>query len=433
MSDTTAGLAVRALAVEALAAVLEQSRAVDEFLDGSEAVAALEPRDRAFLLALVQTALRHKGEIDAVLGELLSKPLPRKSGAASYILHSAAAQLLFLDVAPHAVIDLAVRLAKADRNATHFSGLVNAVLRKVATGGKARLPGQGSNIPQWLWSRWAGSYGVDTANAIAQASARAAALDISVKDDAPLWAERLGGIVLPTGTVRIADPKGPVNALPGFEDGAWWVQDAAAAIPARLLGDVRGKTVLDLCAAPGGKTLQLASLGAEVTALDVSAVRLERLKENLQRTGLAAVPVVADMLQFVPDALFDAVLLDAPCSATGTLRRHPDLPYLKSTAQIDALTGLQRKLLARAASFVKPGGTLIFCTCSLEPQEGERQVDAFLKSTSEFSLRPIAAGEAGLERHFISGNGTFRSLPSMSIGGSPGLDGFFAARLTKAF
>jgi 16S rRNA (cytosine967-C5)-methyltransferase len=432
VAEDIPGLAVRALAVEALAAVLDHGRSVDEFLDGSNAVKALAPRDRAFLMALVQTSLRHKAEIDTVLESFLSKQLPRKSGTAAYILASAAAQLLFLDAPPHAAIDLAVRLAKADRNATHFSGLVNAVLRKLSTEGKARLPGRGSNVPEWLWARWSKAYGVELANAIAAACAMEAALDISVKGDAEGWAKRLDGALLPTGSVRLAGHKGMIDGLPGFSEGAWWVQDAAAAIPARLLGEMRGKRVLDLCAAPGGKTLQLAAMGAYVTALDHSAARLERLKENLQRTGLSATLVAADVLDYTPDEAFDAVLLDAPCSATGTLRRHPDLPFLKSTAQIDSLSALQRKLLARAAQVVKPGGHLVYCTCSLEPAEGDAQVATFLKAEPSFNLAAVTPGEAGLEAHFVTRDGYFRSLPSMNIGGLAGLDGFFAARLTKA-
>jgi 16S rRNA (cytosine967-C5)-methyltransferase len=432
VAEETAGLAVRALAVEALAAVLDHGRPVDEFLDGSSGVKSLAPRDRAFLMALVQTSLRHKAEIDTVLENFLSKPLPRKSGTAAHILTSAVAQLLFLDAPPHAAIDLAVRLAKADRNATHFSGLVNAVLRKASVEGRAHLPGPGSNMPEWLWSRWSKAYGVELANAIAAASATEASLDISVKEGPASWAKRLEGVLLPTGSVRLIGHKGMIDGLPGFSEGAWWVQDAAAAVPARLLGDVRGKRVLDLCAAPGGKTLQLAAMGADVTALDHSAPRLERLKENLQRTGLSARLVAADILDYAPGETFDAVLLDAPCSATGTLRRHPDLPFLKSTAQIDSLAALQRKLLARAVQFVRPGGRLIYCTCSLEPAEGETQIAAFLKAHPAFGVTAVSAGEAGLEAHFITREGYFRSLPCMWVGGHPGLDGFFAARLTKA-
>lgn len=428
-----AGLAARRLALAALEHVFERGRPVDEFLDGDEGVAALDPRDRAFLLALVQSVFRHKGEIEESLSAYLSKPLPRKSGAAAFILLSAVAQLRYLEMAPHAVIDMAVRLAKADRNATHFSGLINAVLRKVATSADAVKPGAGVATPEWLWGRWAKDYGPDVANEIATANASEAALDLTVKADPAIWAERLRGTALPTGSVRIAHPKGPVNALPGFAEGAWWVQDAAAAVPARLLGDVSGRTVLDLCAAPGGKTLQLAAAGGRVTAVDQSAPRLKRLHENLRRTGLTAEVVTADVLSFAPDEAFDCVLLDAPCSATGTLRRHPDLLYLKSTAQIGALVQLQRRMLAQAARLVKPGGTLIYCTCSLDSAEGERQIAKFLTDEPQFQVMAIAPGESGLPAHLITPQGFFRSLPHMPLGASVGLDGFFAARLTKTF
>jgi 16S rRNA (cytosine967-C5)-methyltransferase len=421
------------LALAALEHVFERGRPVDEFLDGDEGVAALDPRDRAFLLALVQSVFRHKGEIEENLSAYLSKPLPRKSGAASLILLSSVAQLRYLAMAPHAVIDMAVRLAKADRNATHFSGLINAVLRKVATGPDAVKPGAGVATPEWLWGRWAKDYGPDVANAIATANASEAALDLTVKDDPAAWSAQLGGMVLPTGSVRIDHPKGPVTALPGFAEGAWWVQDAAAAIPARLVGDVTGLRVLDLCAAPGGKTLQLAAAGGRVTAVDQSVARLTRLHENLRRTGLTAAVVTADVLGFAPDELFDCVLLDAPCSATGTLRRHPDLLYLKSTAQIGALVQLQRRMLAQAVRLVKPGGTLVYCTCSLDSAEGEGQIARLLTDEPKVQVKAISPGEAGLPAHLITRQGFFRSLPHLPLGASAGLDGFFAARLTKTF
>ena len=436
MNTLQPGLAVRTLAVEALAAIFERAVSFDDFVDAHDGVKALQPRDRAFLMILVLTALRHKGEIDTVVSGFLAKPLPRKSGTAAWILLTGAAQLLFLDAAPHAVIDLAVRLAKQDHDATHFSGLINAVLRKIAVEGKAKLAGAGGsgfNTPQWLWSRWADAYGIDIAHAIARANALEPPLDISVKDNPDLWAQRLDGEVLPTGTVRIANPKGAVDALPGFDEGSWWVQDAAAAIPAKLFGDAAGKSALDLCAAPGGKTLQLAVAGASVTAVDSSAARLERLRDNLKRTSLEATIITGDMLAIDTTDRFDCVLLDAPCSATGTLRRHPDLPFLKTSAQIDGLATLQRKLLRKAASLVKPGGCLVYCTCSLEPNEGENQITAFPKAHEDFTVKPVVPGEAGIESHFVTAAGYFRSLPFMTVGKSSGLDGFFAARLTRSF
>ncbi len=431
LAEDASGLAVRKLAVEGLAQIFRQGLAFDDFLDDQN---ALTPRDRAFLHALIFTALRHKGEIEAVIAAFMAKPLPRKSGMAQIILLLGAAQLLFLDTPAHAAIDLSVRLAKQDREALHFSGLINAVLRRIAAEGRevlSGLDGPRLNTPDWLWDSWAKAYGPQQAAAIATAHGAEPPLDVTAKSDAAGWAARLGGIALPTGSVRLARHSGAIEDLPGFAEGAWWIQDAAAAMPARLFGDLAGKTALDLCAAPGGKTLQLGAAGARVTAIDQSAQRLTRLRENLLRTGLEAEVIATDVLAFDPPEKFDAVLLDAPCSATGTIRRHPDLPYVKSPGQIGEFAGLQRRLLDRAAQLVKPGGRLVYCTCSLEPGEGEDQIDRFLSANSAFSVVPISPGEAGIEGHFIAGAGMLRTLPFMPIGAATGLDGFFAARLMR--
>ena len=432
----TAGLSVREIAVEILGKILADGLTVDEAAAQFPEAAMLEPRDRGFLKLLVLTALRHKGEIDAVIAVYMSKPLPRKSGSANLILLLGAAQLLFLDVAAHAAIDLAVRLAKTDPNATHFSGLINAVLRKVGESGKDKLSGCDGpriNTPDWLWSRWSKAYGSETAHRIAAAHMVEPPIDLTVKDDAAAWSARFGGTVLPTGSIRLPLSAGAIEQLAGFGEGSWWVQDAAAAIAARLFGPVEGKSVLDLCAAPGGKTLQLCAGKAEVTAVDSSAARLERLRNNLERTGLEAEIVVADVLTFDPAKQFDCVLLDAPCSATGTIRRHPELPYIKTGNETGALISLQARLLAHAARLAKPGGRLIYCTCSLEPAEGEGQIAAFLSKTEDFRMEPVIPGENGIESHMISPKGMLRTLPFMAIGTETGLDGFFAAGLTKSF
>ena len=272
-----------------------------------------------------------------------------------------------------------MRLVQADRRAKHFAGLVNAVLRRVARGGAQHLAGMDTALldtPDWLMARWIKNYGDETARAIALANRQEPALDLTVKSDPAHWASAFGGRVLPTGSVR-AVVHGPVPSLPGYQDGAWWVQDAAAALPARLLGDVAGRTVADLCAAPGGKTAQLAAAGAQVTAVDRAPKRLERLKQNLARLSLAAETVVADVAEW-QGGPFDAVLLDAPCSSTGTIRRHPDIPWLKREADIAALAALQRRLMANAVELTKPGGTLVYCVCSLEPEEGSDLVREFL-------------------------------------------------------
>ncbi|MBI2718644.1 MAG: methyltransferase domain-containing protein [Rhizobiales bacterium] len=431
MTEEAAGLAARKAALDILGRILGDGKSLDEAMSEVHSLDRLEPRDRGFAMILVLTTLRRKGEAEAALAKFLAKPLPRKAGAAPLILLIGATELLFLGQPPHAVIDMAVRLAKADQHALHFSGLINAVLRKLAVEGIAGLDGARLNTPDWLWRRWARTYGEAAARAIAEAHASEPPLDLTVKKDAEGWAKRLGGMCLPTGSVRLKG-SGPVDSLAGYPEGAWWIQDAAAAIPARLFGDLAGKTALDLCAAPGGKTLQLCAAGARVTAVDSSVSRLEWLRHNLARTGFEAEVVTADVLSFEPGHGFDAVLLDAPCSATGTIRRHPDLPYVKSAAQIERLGETQRRMLDHAARLVVPGGTLIYCTCSLEPAEGEEQIAGFLARNGDFALRPIGDGEAGIPAHMIVG-GQLRTLPHLALGEACGLDGFHAARLTRHF
>jgi 16S rRNA (cytosine967-C5)-methyltransferase len=258
------------------------------------------------------------------------------------------------------------------------------------------------------------------------------ALDLSVKQDAASWAERLRGRVLPNGTVRML-AQGAVTLLPGFREGAWWVQDAAAALPATLLGDVRGLRVADLCAAPGGKTAQLAFAGARVTAVDRSAQRLTRLRENFTRLGLAIETVAADALEWQSEP-FDAVLLDAPCSSTGTIRRHPDVPWIKGEADLAALTSLQTRLLDRAVELTRPGGTLVYCVCSLEPEEGEDQIAALLARDTRVSRKPIAPADVAGVAEFISAAGDLRTLPTHWPDSEPrwgGLDGFYGSRLLR--
>jgi 16S rRNA (cytosine967-C5)-methyltransferase len=339
--------------------------------------------------------------------------------------------------ADHAAVSLAVDQVAADRNARHFKGLANAVLRRLERERDALLPqlhAVNLDTPDWLWQRWSATYGEATAWQMADAHPLEPALDNSVKSDAEGWAEKLGGIVLPTGTVRLV-PAGPVEAMAGFGDGQWWVQDAAAALPARLLGEVAGKRIADLCAAPGGKTAALAAAGARVTALDISTERLRRLGDNLKRLALDAELVRADVMQWnvADDALFDAVLLDAPCSATGTIRRHPDVAYLKKPEDIAGLAALQGRMLARAASFLRPGGTLVYCTCSLEPEEGEAHLAAL--ADLPLTLDPVGAREVGGLAEIVTSDGAIRTLPShLAHAEDPrlgGLDGFFIMRLRK--
>ena len=432
VSREVQGLEVRRLAVELYRTCLNRRLTVEDALHGSARAAALEPRDRAFLLTLLLTVFRHKGEIEAVATKLLAKPLPRKSGPAADILALGVAQLIYLGMPAHAVIDLAVRIAKEDRNAQHFAGLINAVLRRVSSAGDSLLEDVDAarlNTPSWLWERWSTAYGPNEAGRIARSHGERPGLDLSFKDKASRWVNDLSGKALPNGQLRLSSDHAPVPDLPGFAEGAWWVQDAAATIPVRLFGGLDGMTALDLCAAPGGKTLQMAALGAKVTAVDISEQRMRRLRDNLARTGLAAEVRVADVLSSEVVGAWDAVLLDAPCSATGTIRRHPELPYLKGPNQVREVSGLQRLMLRKAASLVRPGGLLVYCTCSLEPEEGEMQVRKFLANHEAFEIIPAAL--ADLPDGACRPEGWVRTLPFMAAGDQAGMDGFFAAAMRR--
>jgi 16S rRNA (cytosine967-C5)-methyltransferase len=431
-SSAASGADVRSIAVTLYRSCLDRKITVEEAVEGDARARKLAPRDRALLANILLTCFRHRGESEAVLNSLLDKPLPRKSGATMDILILGVAQLLFLDMPPHAVIDLSVRAAKADRNALHFAGVVNAVLRKVAMAGSSLLDGLDAgklNTPGWLWERWTTTYGEDTVRSIALAHTARPALDISVKNRPEHWQKVLGAMLLPNGQLRLPAGHAPVPELAGFGDGEWWVQDAAATIPVDLLGRISGLNVLDLCAAPGGKTLQMAARGARVTAVDMSDARLRRLRANLARTGLEAEVRTVDMLSSTLQGQWDALLLDAPCTATGTIRRHPELPHLRRESQIKELSGLQRQMLSKAASLVTPGGMLVYCTCSLEPEEGEAQLRWFRGWNSDFEVIPAAL--PWLPPQAIGPEGWVRTVPSMRLGDSQGMDGFFAAVLRR--
>jgi 16S rRNA (cytosine967-C5)-methyltransferase len=437
--DMQVGLPARRAAVELLAAVLQKKQALDDVLGRSlerGAMFDLPVRDRALARAIIAGSLRRKGQLDHALFTFLERGLPDKSGTLYPILLSGAAQLIFLKTPPHAAIDLAVTLAQYDPKAKRYDKLVNAVLRRVANEGEAiagSLNAARVNTPDWLWSRWASYWGEARAHAIAEANLTEPPLDLTVKSDPALWAERLSGRVLPNDSVRLL-PKGRIESLPGYDDGAWWVQDVAASLPAKLLGDVSGQRVADLCAAPGGKTAQLVLGGASVIAIDNSKARLKLLAENLKRLRLEAELIEADATKWQPGGLFDAVLLDAPCSSTGTIRRHPDIPYVKSAKDIEALAALQARLLDNAASLVRPGGKLVYSTCSLEPEEGEAQIAAFLTRNNAFSLDPIAPGELYGQAEWIEPSGCLRTFPyelRFDVPEWSGMDGFFAARLVR--
>jgi 16S rRNA (cytosine967-C5)-methyltransferase len=430
------GLAPRRIAADILDGVLRRRIALDEQLSGKGAhpgLAALSERDRALMRRLVGTVLRRLGTLRHGLGGFLDRGFPADAPRAETILLLGAAQILWLDVPDHAAVDLSVRLAQGDRRAGRYAGLVNAVLRRVAQNSAAfTTDGTPRDTPDWLLARWTRAYGADAARALALAIGHEPALDLTVRSDAAHWAERVRGRVLPTGTVRTL-AHGAIPLLPGFAEGAWWVQDAAASLPARLLGDMDGLAVADLCAAPGGKTAQLAAAGARVTAVDRSPARLKRLNENLARLKLQAETVAADALEWQAGP-FDAVLLDAPCSSTGTIRRRPYVPWLKSEADLAVLTPLQQRLLDRAATLLKPGGRLIYCVCSLEPEEGEQQIESLLARNPALARLPVGVEEVCGHAEFVTPGGDLRTLPLHLPESDPlwgGLDGFYAARLVR--
>lgn len=440
-SDGVAGLGSRKAAARLLAAMVDARTSLDGLTDhdhGHPQFRALDMRDRALVRAILATALRYRRTIDNLISARLERPLPANATALAHILHVAAAQILFLDIPDSAAVDLAVTHAKSDTRTARFSGLVNGVLRSLARGKEDELPAtlaSTQDAPEWFRSRLVSAYGDDVAGRILSAHRLEAPVDFSVKSDPQGWAERLGGVVLPTGSVRVERLAADVPNLPGFDEGAWWVQDAAASLPARLLGDLSGLRVADLCAAPGGKTAQLALAGADVTALDSSKNRLARLEKNLHRLGLSVETENADIFQFEPPVLFDAVLLDAPCSSTGTVRRHPDVPWTKSPADIEKLADLQRRMLERAMSMVKPGGRVVFSNCSLDPLEGEILYERFLKDRPDAENDPVRPGEITGADDFLTLQGALRTTPADMDMGRPeisGLDGFFAARLRRA-
>lgn len=407
-------------------------RPLHEGLEKFISRADLDPRDTAFARAIVMTVLRRLGEIDAILANFLREPLPVRSGPAELILRMATAELVFMDVPAHATVSSVVSMADADSRARHFKGLINAVARRVAAEGKQIAASQDAaqiNMPGWAWQMLTDAYGEEAARGIAQAHVAEPPLDLTCAADLLGWAQKLDAVMLPTGSLR-RKPGGRVEDLPGYAEGQWWVQDAAAAMPARLLGDVKGRRVIDLCAAPGGKTAQLAAAGASVTAVDLDPARLSRVRENLKRLRLEADLQAADARDWRPSSPVDAVLLDAPCSATGTVRRHPEVLWRKDLSDVLSQAGLQHDMINAAAEMVAPGGTLVYCVCSLAPDEGEGIVDAFLARNAAFSRQPVTPTDVGGEQAFVTLSGDLRTLPCHwpDLGG---LDGFYAARLRR--
>lgn len=433
------GLEVRATAVKLLAAVIDRKISLDGMLDpvhGNPVYKALNDADRALTRAILVTALRYLPRIEAAIASLIETPLPEGARALHHVLVVAATQVLYLDVPSHAAVDLAVELANRDPRNRRFAKLVNAVLRRLVREKDEVLAkiAAVSPVPAWFRERLTAAYGEAEAMRIAEAQLVPPAIDLTVKSDPEIWAEKLGGTILPTGSIRLSAFEGSVSALEGFEEGAWWVQDVAASIPAKLFGDVRGKRIADLCAAPGGKTAQLALAGAHVTAVEQSGNRLARLKENLTRLGFDAELIRGDLFDFRPEVPLDGVLLDAPCSSTGTTRRHPDVLWTKGPEDIAKLAALQERMLRQAVTLVKPGGLVVFSNCSLDPLEGEELVARVLKDNSELKRLPVDPKDwPGLEEA-ISPLGEFRTTPAMLPGDETfvgGMDGFFASVLQR--
>ena len=430
--DETPGVASRRAAV----AMIDGLFLKGQDFDSPEATAALSKltaRDRGFARRLAITVARHRGTLDALLKEFMERPPKGKAKRILSILQAGVAELIFLHAPAHAVVDSAVALAKAE-GMGGMAGLANALLRRTAREGRKWLrtvDGAQLDMPAWLWTDWTERLGEPTARAIhASISKGMPPLDITIRDDQGGWAAKLGGKALGPSTVRL--PGGAiVPDLEGYSDGAWWVQDLAATLPATLLGDIQGKSVIDLCAAPGGKTAQLIAAGAAVTAVDRSSGRLKRLNENLARLKLSAENVIAaDAVSWRPDIPADAILLDAPCSATGTLRRHPEIAHRRAEEDVTKLVALQRKLLDACIEMLKPGGMLVVATCSLQKAETQ-ELHARALANRSLDCVPIHAGDlAGLPEEAFQSDGSLVTHPGL-LAEEGGMDGFFIGRYQK--
>ena len=429
-------LRARAVALSMLNLILTRRNPMDQVMDEHDGLHGLPPRDRAFVRMMVATTLRTLGQIDDIVLRATERRDPPEPPALNNLLRMGIAQILFMNVPDHAAVNTSVDLATTS-GLSRQKGLVNAVLRRVTRDGRDWIAGQDAariNTPVWLMQAWINDYGLRAAAEIAHAGLAEASLDITLKDPAHAahWASVLEAVALPTGTLR-RNAGGSVSELSGFDDGLWWVQDAAAALPATLFGDVAGKIVIDLCAAPGGKTAQLAAAGAYVVAIDRSIKRLQRLQDNMRRLRLDSTVTVeaADASLWQPREPAMHILLDAPCSATGTIRRHPDVPHLKTPDDIARLMVLQAQMLDNASRMLAPGGTLVYCTCSLQKSEGEGQIDSFLaRTTVKMARKPILAEEIGGLSDALTPQGDVRILP-YHMAAHGGMDGFFIARLMR--
>ena len=435
-TENTGSLAARHIALDILVSVIDRKNALDAALEHETDFASLPARDRGFARMLATTTIRRMGQIDHVIASCESRMGASRPPVLQHILRLGVTQIAFMNVPDHAAVDTSVQMAE-EKGCSRQKGFVNGVLRNVARTGRGIIEKQDAgrlNTPEWLMRLWVQDYDLRGAAQIMEANLAEAPLDLSLKDPETrnYWSAHFQAINFPTGSLRITSG-GHVTSMDGFDDGAWWVQDAAAAIPAQLFGDVSGKTVVDMCAAPGGKTAQLAAQGANVIALDRSSKRLERLKENMARLGLSdrAEVIVADAGAWTPKDKFDYILLDAPCSATGTIRRHPDILHSKRERDIAQLAALQERLLDHAFSLLNSGGVLIYCTCSLQKREGENQVSRFLERQKDAHKIAVQPDEVGGVTEILDAHGDVRILPYHRAA-SGGMDGFFISRIGKA-
>jgi len=432
VSATPQTSSARLIALSALVFTLDKKKPLDAHWPQDRYFQSAAPSDRAFAQLLAKTTLRRLGQIDDLLARFLEQPIDKQNSRIMHALRLGVTQLIWLETPPHAAVHSAVEMTK-QLKLEKYSGLVNAVLKRVAKEGPEIVAAQDApklNTPGWLWQSWEKAYGEKTTRAIAEQHLKEPPLDLTVKSDPDFWATQLGGVVMPTGSVRLTDAKN-ITHLKGFNEGDWWVQDMAATIPARLLGDVKHKRVIDLCAAPGGKTAQLAAGGARVSAVDVSKDRIAMLKTNVHRLKLTADYVTSDATKWAPAEAPDAILLDAPCTATGTLRRHPDVAWHRHLEDVARLPDVQKKLLHHAFDMLKPHGTLVYAVCSLQPEESEQQITTFLKEQKNASLMPVDAATMGGLTECVTKRGEVRTLPC-HLADQGGMDGFYAAVLKKS-
>ncbi|PPD14192.1 MAG: MFS transporter [Methylobacterium sp.] len=421
------GFRTRLVAARAHRRVLRERRPIEEALALETKTLQLPPADLGLARAILTVAFRRRGTIRLAMASRAATGEIAEAGPLQPLLETAVAQVLFMEVPDHAAVDCAVEIAKRDGEAKHYAAFANALLRRIAAEKNEILAAtpDHADAPEWLFERWTRAYGPDAAGAMARIHRQEPPVDLTafatLSPDIP-------GRMLSTGSFRL-ETEAAIPALPGYAEGAFQVQDAAAALPARLLHARPGQRIADLCAAPGGKTAQLAAAGADVVAVERSAQRAERLRDNLARLKLAAEVIVGDALTLETEP-FDSILLDAPCSATGTIRRHPEVAWTKTLSDILALARQQAALLASAAGRLKPGGVLVYATCSLEPEEGERQVEAFLANHPQFLRLPVTVSQDAVPAEMITPDGDLRVLPS-HLAPEGGADGFFAARLQR--